>query len=64
MNCPRCGSPTKVSHSYADAHGVTQRRVCDGCGVVLVAETTIVAVDPKRGQGAAARARQRKNTPK
>lgn len=54
MRCPKCNHPkTYVENSYsAGESGSTQRRVCESCGAVLVCVTTLVSVNPPRGQGA------------
>ena len=54
MRCPECNSnKIYVENSYsAGKIGSTQRRVCTNCGAVLVCMTTLVSVNPPRGEGA------------
>lgn len=60
MKCPKCGSKDiYVINTYsAGSAGKTQRCQCKGCGAVLVTSTVIVEVDPPRGKGAKALARE------
>lgn len=48
----------RVTHTYGTGTGSTQRSVCEKCGAVYTLKTTIVAINPKQGEGAAAVARQ------
>lgn len=57
MNCPSCNEPMKVTHTYRVPGGTTHSLEC-ACGLKAVSETVIVEVDPRYGNGAAARARR------
>ena len=60
MKCAKCNSyrlRAKNTHQ-AGPRGKTQRLVCERCGAVHTSVTLIHCVDPVRGQGAAALARQ------
>ena len=62
MICPKCDSKdVYVSHTYSTGGGGAsmQRRVCETCHAVLVTETVIVGVNPRRGQGAYSLAKRR-----
>lgn len=54
MNCPKCNSRLKVTHTYSQNNSKIQRLCCSNpkCLAVVVAETLIVSVDPPYGEGA------------
>lgn len=55
MKCPKCSEGRlRVTHTHGTDHGFTQRCVCEKCLSVCITKATIVQVDPKHGQGAAA----------
>lgn len=57
--CPRCNTRMKVLHVYPVNNTTTIRDLrCCSCGSVVVAQDTIVQVDPPRGKGAKAIVRQ------
>ena len=62
MRCPKCDTRLVVTHTYAagDA-GKTSTAKCQNCGLVATIVSTIQAINPKRGEGAAAVAKEMKN---
>ena len=63
MECPKCHSRMRVTHTYqAGLAGKTQRLECD-CGLSATAVTVVFAVDPRTGSGAKAVADQIQKTP-
>lgn len=66
MKCPGCQQRMRCTNSYRVPGGRTQRMECltKGCRKVVAAvtRTEIVAVDPGRGQGAAALAKKLRDT--
>lgn len=57
MICPKCQKERmKVTHSYSVPGGSTQRLECPRCLTVATVEAVVIAIDPRYGEGAAARA--------
>lgn len=54
MDCPRCGSRLKVSHTYNTPVARTQRSECPECLTVTASVAFIVSVNPDEGEGARA----------
>lgn len=54
MECPKCSKSMTMTHSYRVTYGRTQRYCCSNpkCRCVVTAQTSIVAIDPKYGEGA------------
>jgi hypothetical protein len=64
MKCPKCGSlNVYVLDTYNVDDGSTQKRKCRDCGIAITTITAIVNVEPSRGEGAAALAKQIKKAP-
>ena len=58
MICPKCKERMRVTHTISvPPFGGTQRLECV-CGCVATVESVIVAIDPRHGDGARARARK------
>lgn len=58
MNCPKCDSKMRVTHSYSVESTSTQRLECPGCRTIATAATVLVAINPGYGQGAASLAKR------
>lgn len=58
MRCPGCDVAASVTNTFSTPAGTTRRGVCPQCGSTLTEVAVVAYVDPARGQGAAAVARQ------
>lgn len=61
MKCPKCKGDVKITHTYIGGNQTkTQRAECQNlrCQSVLTLQTTVVAVNPTKGNGAAALAKR------
>ena len=60
MKCLKCQANIKVTNTYIIPEGSVHRCVCPDCDTVYTAETLISCTDPKRGEGAMAIAKKRR----
>jgi hypothetical protein len=61
VNCPRCDSRLNVTHTYsAGEAGKTSTAKCQSCGLTATIVSTIAKINPPRGKGAAAIAKEMK----
>jgi predicted Zn finger-like uncharacterized protein len=59
MNCPKCDTQMRVTHSIrAGNDAMTQRVECPKCNTVGTVQAILVNINPGHGEGAAAIAKK------